>query len=125
MSAPSAEVVNLAAAFARFTETWSPRIVGELNGQHVKLARLHGEFVWHEHADADELFLVVRGTLRIRLDDRELTLGPGELTVIPRGVRHQPVAADEVWVLLFEPVGTISTGAATDDARTSPGAWLR
>lgn len=119
------DVVNLAAAFARFTETWSPRIVGELNGQHVKLARLAGEFVWHDHADADELFLVVRGTLRIRLEDRELVIGPGELTIIPRGVRHLPIADDEVWVLLLEPAGTVSTGAATDDPRTSTGTWLR
>lgn len=117
------EVVNLAAAFGRFTEAWSPRIVGELNGQHVKLARLVGEFVWHAHADADELFLVVRGALTIRLEDRDLTLGPGELTIIPRGVRHLPIADDEVWALLFEPAGTVSTGAA-HDPRTSTGTWL-
>ncbi|MBK9034672.1 MAG: cupin domain-containing protein [Myxococcales bacterium] len=121
----AAAVVDLAAAFAQIAEPWSPRIVGALNGQHVKLARLAGEFVWHDHADADELFLVVRGTLVIRLDDGDLTLGPGQLTIIPRGVRHLPVAVDEVWVLLFEPAGTVSTGAATDDPRTSTGAWLR
>lgn len=121
MTAPA--VVDLAAAFARIPEIWSPRIVGALNGQHVKLARLAGEFVWHDHADADELFLVVRGALTIRLEAGDLTLGPGQLTIIPRGVRHLPVAVDEVWVLLLEPAGTVSTGAE-DDARTSTGTWL-
>lgn len=117
------EVVNLAACFERFSERWSPKIVGELNGQLVKLAKLQGEFVWHEHAEQDELFLVVRGTLRIRLEDRELTLGEGEFTIIPRGVSHLPIAEHEVEVLLFEPKSTHSTGGV-EDARGSYGEWL-
>lgn len=117
------DVVNLKACFERFADHWSPKIVGEVNGQHVKLAKLKGEFVWHEHASEDELFLVVRGTLRIHFEERVLTLREGEFTIVPRGVRHLPVAAEEVWVLLFEPKGTVSTGAE-DDAKATEGVWL-
>jgi mannose-6-phosphate isomerase-like protein (cupin superfamily) len=117
------KVVSLAACFERFHDHWSPKIVGELNGQHVKLVKLKGEFVWHEHANEDELFLVVRGTLRIRLEDRELTLRPGELTIIPKGVRHLPIADEEVELILLEPVTTNSTGGV-DDPRSTAGTWL-
>ncbi|MEZ4383767.1 MAG: cupin domain-containing protein [Nannocystaceae bacterium] len=104
--------VNLAAALARFDAPWQPRIVGALNGQEVKVAKLRGEFVWHRHADADELFLVLRGSLRIELRDRTIALEEGEMVVIPRGVEHRPVADDEAHVLLFEPAGTVNTGDA-------------
>ena len=104
------DVVNLAQKFAQFSEHWSPRIVGELNGKHVKLARLLGEFVWHRHEHEDELFLVVQGRLAMRLRERTLELGPGEFCIVPRGVEHQPVAAQECLVLLFEPAGTLNTG---------------
>lgn len=97
--------------------------MGELNGQHVKLAKLKGEFVWHAHEHEDELFLVVKGTLRIRLEDRELTLRPGEFTIIPKGVRHLPIADEEVEVLLLEPANTNSTGGVAD-ARSTEGTWL-
>lgn len=109
--------VNLAEALARIDERWSPRIVAELNGQHVRLARLEGEFVWHHHAAEDELFLVLAGTLDLEFRDRTVTLGPGELIVVPRGVEHRPVARGEVHVLLFEPAGTLNTGNVRD-ART-------
>jgi mannose-6-phosphate isomerase-like protein (cupin superfamily) len=102
--------INIAAQLARFSEPWSPRIVGELNGQHVKLVKLKGEFVWHHHDEEDELFLVVKGRLRMRLRDREIVLDPGEFLIVPRGVDHLPVADDEVHVLLFEPVSTLNTG---------------
>jgi mannose-6-phosphate isomerase-like protein (cupin superfamily) len=102
--------VNLNEKLARFTDHWHPRIVGELNGQQVKVAKLSGEFVWHHHDDADELFLVLRGDLTIRLRDRDVRLGPGELFIVPRGVEHQPVADGEAHVLLFEPAGTLNTG---------------
>jgi mannose-6-phosphate isomerase-like protein (cupin superfamily) len=111
------EVVNLADKLARFTDHWSPRVVGELNGQQVKLAKLKGEFVWHHHEDADELFLVLKGRLVIQLRDGEVTLGPGEIFIVPSGIEHKPVAEDEVHVLLFEPSGTLNTGNVTD-ART-------
>ena len=104
------EVVNLGERLARFATHWDPKIVGELNGQHVKLAKLLGEFVWHHHADEDELFLVLRGRLEMHLRDRTLVVGEGEFVVVPRGVEHRPVAREEVHVLLFEPATTRNTG---------------
>ncbi len=102
--------VNLAEKLALFSEHWSPRVVGELNGQWVKLAKLKGEFVWHQHEHEDELFLVVKGRLVICFRDGEVTLNEGEFLIVPRGVEHQPVAAEEVEVLLFEPAATLNTG---------------
>jgi len=104
------EKVNLAEKFARFEERWSPRIVGELNGQLVKLVKLQGEFVWHHHEREDELFLVVAGEMTIELRDRTVRLGPGEFFIVPRGVEHRPVAEREAQVLLFEPKSTLNTG---------------
>ncbi|PSQ42484.1 mannose-6-phosphate isomerase [Halobacteriales archaeon QS_9_68_42] len=110
------EKVNLAEAFASFDEPWSPRLAGELNGQTVKLARAEGEFVWHSHEDADELFLVRSGELRIEFRDQsDMTLRPGEFLVVPRGVEHRPVAEEEAEILLFEPRGTTNTGDAETD----------
>lgn len=102
--------VNLASKFAQFAEHWSPKIVGELNGQLVKLAKLQGEFVWHSHENEDELFLVVKGQLTIRLRDRDIHLDEGEFFVVPRGVEHLPIAEEECHVLLFEPASTVNTG---------------
>ncbi len=102
--------IDLAEKLARFDERWSPRIVAELNGQHVKLAKLEGEFVWHSHAEEDELFLVLKGTLTIELRDGAVVLGPGQMAVVPRGIEHRPVADGEVHVMLFEPAGTVNTG---------------
>lgn len=107
--------VNLAAKFAQFTEQWSPKIVGQVNDMHVKLAKLQGEFVWHHHDDEDELFLVVKGRLTIRFRDRDIHLEEGEFLIIPRGVEHLPVAEEEAHVLLFEPAGTLNTGNVRDD----------
>lgn len=104
------ETVNVAAALARFDEHWSPRIAGELNGQQVKLAKLLGEFVWHHHEHEDELFLVVKGRLRMEFRDRVAWIGPGEFIIVPRGVEHRPCADEEVHVLLFEPASTLNTG---------------
>jgi len=106
--------VNLQQKLSRFDDHWSPRVVGELNGQHVKLAKLKGEFVWHHHENEDELFLVLQGRLVIQLRDRNITLDPGELFIVPRRVDHRPVAAGEVHVLLFEPAGTSNTGNVVD-----------
>jgi mannose-6-phosphate isomerase-like protein (cupin superfamily) len=102
--------VNLAEKLASFTDQWSPRIVAELNGQHVKLAKLQGEFVWHHHEHEDELFLVLRGTLRLQFREGETVLEPGEFAVVPRGVEHRPVADEEVELMLFEPATTLNTG---------------
>ena len=109
------EKVNLAEKFSRIDETWSPRIAGELNGQQVKLVKLKGEFVWHHHDHEDELFLVVRGRLTIRLPGEEFTLEAGEFFIVPRGIEHQPVAEEEAQVLLFEPAGTRNTGNVQDE----------
>jgi mannose-6-phosphate isomerase-like protein (cupin superfamily) len=117
------EVLNLAAAFGRFSEHWRPKIVGELNDSYVKLAKLHGEFVWHQHEHEDELFLVVKGRLLIRLRDRDLWLDEGEFVVIPKGVEHLPVAAEEVHVLLLEPKSTSNTGDVQSE-RTVAAEWL-
>lgn len=102
--------VNLAAKFALFSDRWSPKIVGELNGQMVKLVKLQGEFVWHKHDHEDELFLVVRGQLTLRLRDRQIDLSEGEFFIVPRGIEHQPVAENEAHVLLFERATTLNTG---------------
>lgn len=102
--------VNLRQKLALFDERWAPRIVGELNGQHVKLAKLEGEFVWHHHEVEDELFLVLSGRLEIELRDGSVLLEEGELFIVPRGVEHRPVAHGEVHVLLLEPATTRNTG---------------
>jgi mannose-6-phosphate isomerase-like protein (cupin superfamily) len=102
--------VNLAEKLSHFSDHWRPRVVGELNGQEVKLAKLQGDFVWHHHENADELFLVLEGRLRIQLRDRDITLDPGEFFIVPKGVEHKPVAEAEVHVLLFESAGTVNTG---------------
>lgn len=104
------KTIHLAEAFEAIRDCWKPAIAFELNGQEVRLAKLKGRFVWHSHEDADELFYVVRGSLRIRLREGDVVLKEGELTVVPRGVEHCPEADDEAWVLLFEPKGTLNTG---------------
>jgi len=109
------ERINLTDAFAQICRHWDPLIVGELNGQHVKCVKLLGEFVWHHHESEDELFLVHRGVLEMRLRDRTVTLSPGEFFIVPRGVEHQPVAREEVEVVLFEPAGTLNTGNVRDE----------
>lgn len=109
------EKVNLAEMFARFADHWSPRVVGDLNGQQVKLVKFRGPFVWHHHDAEDELFLVVRGSFRMEFRDRSVTLEAGEFLIVPRGVEHRPVADEEVEVLLFEPASTLNTGSAGGD----------
>jgi mannose-6-phosphate isomerase-like protein (cupin superfamily) len=119
------ERINLAEKLALFSSHWDPKIVAELNGQHVKLVKFRGEFVWHHHEHEDELFLVVRGSFRMQLRDREVPLREGELFVVPRGIEHRPVADEEVSVLLFEPASTLNTGNASESDKTvaRPG-WI-
>ncbi len=107
--------VNLAEKFGRFADHWSPKVVGEINDMHVKLVKLKGEFIWHHHDSEDELFLVIKGRLLMRLRDREVWVEPGELIIVPRGVEHQPVAAEEVHVLLLEPKTTLNTGNVVNE----------
>lgn len=102
--------VNLQQKFALFAEHWTPKIVGELNGQQVKLAKLKGEFVWHKHDHEDELFFVVSGILKMELRDKTILIHPNEFLIVPRGVEHRPVADEEVLVMLFEPASTLNTG---------------
>jgi len=114
----SPDKVNLAEKLAAIRDHWNPRVVCDLNGQQVKLVKFLGEFVWHKHDHEDELFLVVRGQMKMELRGRTVTVGPGELIVIPRGTEHRPVADEEVECLLFEPGTTLNTGDAVGDPRT-------
>ena len=109
------EKVNLSQKFSLFSDYWSPKIAGDINDSHVKLVKLKGEFVWHHHEQEDELFLVVKGKLLIKLRDQDISLDEGEFVIIPRGVEHCPVAEDEVHVLLLEPKTTLNTGNTRND----------
>jgi mannose-6-phosphate isomerase-like protein (cupin superfamily) len=112
MDGQAIEKVNLAEKLALFSAHFEPKIVGELNGQHVKLVKVLGPFVWHHHEDEDELFLVVKGRFDMEFRDRTITLEEGEILVVPRGVEHRPVAHEEAHILLFEPAATLNTGSA-------------
>jgi mannose-6-phosphate isomerase-like protein (cupin superfamily) len=112
--------VNLTEKFAAFTEHWRPKIVGELNGQEVKLVKFKGEFVWHHHEDADEMFLVWRGQMRVEFRDQAVELAPGEFLIVPRSIEHRTVAEEETEVVLFEPAATRNTGNVSDDRFTAP-----
>ena len=107
--------VDIAERLSLFSEHWSPKVVARLNDYEVKLVKVKGEFVWHRHEDTDELFLVVEGRLTIQLRDGDVTLGPGQLFVVPRGVEHRPVAEGEVCAMLIEPTGVVNTGDAGGD----------
>jgi mannose-6-phosphate isomerase-like protein (cupin superfamily) len=117
------DAVNLRDKFNLFDEFWSPRIAGELNDSYVKLAKLRGEFIWHHHDDEDELFLVVKGRLLIKLRDRDIWLEEGEFGIIPKGVEHKPVAEQEVHVVLIEPKSTVNTGNVESE-RTVSDQWV-
>lgn len=118
------EKINLNAKFNLFNEFWSPHIVGELNGQYVKLAKLKGEFMWHSHANEDELFWVVKGTLRIELKDRSITLNEGEFYIVPKGIEHKPIADEEAHVILIEPKSTEQTGGIESNLLAEQQPWL-
>lgn len=107
--------VNLSEKLSSIDEYWSPKIVGELNGQQVKVVKLKGSFVWHHHENEDELFLVLKGILKIHLKDKTVQLNEGEFFIVPKGVEHKPAADDEVHLLLFEPAGTLNTGNITNE----------
>jgi mannose-6-phosphate isomerase-like protein (cupin superfamily) len=111
--------VNVDEKLALFSDHWRPKIVGELNGQHVKLVKFKGPFVWHLHENEDEMFLVVHGRFRIEFRDRNVELGEGEFLIVPRGVEHRPVADEEVSVMLFEPATTLNTGNVHDAEKTA------
>lgn len=112
--------INLEQKFAAFSEHWRPKLVAELNGQEVKLVKIQGEFPWHSHADADELFLCLKGRFRMELRDEVHAVEAGEMFVVPRGVEHRPVAEEEAEILLFEPAGVVNTGEVVDERFTAP-----
>jgi mannose-6-phosphate isomerase-like protein (cupin superfamily) len=116
--------INLAHKLSLFSTYWDPKIVGELNGQHVKLVKLKGAFVWHQHETEDEMFLVIRGRLNIEFRESTVTLAEGELLIVPHGVEHRPVAEEEVHVLLFEPASTLNTGNVQGDRTVARPEWI-
>jgi mannose-6-phosphate isomerase-like protein (cupin superfamily) len=118
------EKITLAEKLAKFSAHWSPKIIAELNGQHVKLVKFQGPFVWHQHEHEDELFYVVRGSFTMEFRDRVVELNAGDLLVVPRGTEHRPVAAEEVEVMLFEPASTVNTGTAGGEKTVAQPDWI-
>ena len=109
------QVINLKEKFSLFNETWSPKLVGELNGQHIKVSKIKGEFIWHKHDDADEMFLVIKGSINIEMRNETVTLNEGEFFIVPKGVEHKPFAENEAHLMLFEPAGTKNTGEVDNE----------
>lgn len=116
--------VNIAQKLSLFSEHWKPKVVAELNGQHVKLVKFQGPFLWHRHDGEDELFLAWKGRFRMEFRDREVWLGEGEFLVVPRGVEHRPVAEKEAQVLLFEPASTLNTGDVQSERTVRDLEWI-
>ncbi len=118
------KIVNLTDKFSLVKDQWDPKVIAQLNDYHLKIAKIQGEFVWHSHPETDEMFLVVDGYLTIHLRDRQLTLAPGELCIIPRGFEHKPAAVEECQILMIEPAGTINTGDAGGDRTVQEVEWI-
>ncbi|OUS09900.1 mannose-6-phosphate isomerase [Nonlabens dokdonensis] len=116
--------INLKEKLDLFQEQWTPKIIGELNGQHVKLAKLEGEFIWHDHKNEDELFYVIKGQLILELRDQTITLNEGEMYIVPKGVEHKPIAKEEVHVLLFEPAMIKHTGEVEHELTKDKLDWI-
>ena len=120
----SYQAINLQNKFAKFTEPWSPKVVAEMNDYQFKLSKLEGDFVWHNHASTDETFLVIEGQLRIDFRDGSVTLGPGEMFVVPRGVEHKPYAENEVKLMIIEPRGVLNTGEQGGHLTAKNDVWI-
>ncbi|MFB0902799.1 MAG: cupin domain-containing protein [Nonlabens sp.] len=118
------KAINLKEKLSLFKEQWTPKIIGELNGQQVKLAKLQGEFVWHDHKNEDELFYVIKGQLLIELKDKIITLNEGDLYIVPRGVAHKPIAHEEVHIMLFEPASIEHTGNVQHEITKEKLDWI-
>ncbi len=116
--------VNLAEKFALFSEHWTPKIIAELNDYQIKIVKVVGDFVWHDHSDTDEFFLVIEGTLFIEFEDETMELNAGELYVVPKGVQHRPYALEECKVMLIEPRGVVNTGEEESDLTASNDVWI-
>jgi mannose-6-phosphate isomerase-like protein (cupin superfamily) len=118
------QVINLSKKFSLFNEQWTPKIVGELNGQQIKLAKVQGEFVWHNHQEEDELFFVVQGKLNIAFKDKTVELNAGEMLIVPKGVEHKPFAEEEVLLMLFEPAQIKHTGEVKHELTKDQNEWI-
>ena len=118
------KAINLAEKFDMFTDRWQPKVVAEMNDYQFKLSNVEGEFVWHDHKDTDETFVVIEGNLRIDFRDGSVQLGPGEMFVVPRGVEHKPVAESEVKLMIIEPRGVLNTGHAGGERTAQNGVWI-
>lgn len=116
---PNLDKITLRSKYDLVDDYWHPRIIGELNGQYVKIAKIKGEFVWHDHANEDELFFVVQGRFRMEFRDRTVFLAEGDMLIVPRGVEHRPVADEECWIMLFEPAETLHTGTVQSERTVS------
>ncbi len=116
--------INIAEKFAQFSERWSPKIIAQMNDYHFKLVRFQGEFVWHDHKDTDEVFIVLEGEMTIRFRDGDISVKKGELFVIPKGIEHETSAKDECHAMLVEPVGTVNTGDAGGEKTAPSDAWI-
>ena len=118
------EKISLQEKFSKFSELWSPKIIGEINDSVVKIGKLKGEFLWHAHENEDEMFYVFKGELTVKLREKDIVLNEGECVIIPRGAEHMPVAEDEVWVMMIEPKGTLNTGNAESDRTVADPEWI-
>lgn len=116
--------VNIEEKLSKFSEHWSPKIIAQMNDYHFKLAKVQGEFIWHDHPETDEVFLVIQGQLNILFRDGQVTLNEGEIYVVPKGVEHRPVADEECHILLIEPAGTINTGNIVDEKTAAADIWI-
>ena len=119
-----AMTINIAEKFAKFSEQWSPKVIAQLNDYHVKIAKIQGEFVWHSHAETDELFWVIDGKMRIDFRDGHVTLQSGELCVVPKNIEHKPYAEQECQILMLEPAGTVNTGDSGGDMTIHEAPWI-
>jgi mannose-6-phosphate isomerase-like protein (cupin superfamily) len=118
------QIVNLKDKLSKFSEHWSPKIIAQMNDYHFKLAKVQGEFVWHDHPETDEVFLVIQGKLELLFRDGKVALHEGELYVVPKGIEHKPVAEEECHILLIEPAGTINTGNVVDEKTAPHNIWI-
>jgi mannose-6-phosphate isomerase-like protein (cupin superfamily) len=109
------EKINLQEKFKLFNELWSPKLVGQVNGMHVKLVKIEGDFIWHSHETEDEMFFVTQGRLTMRFRDKNVVLTPGEFIIVPHGVEHMPSCEEQTWIMLFEPASTVNTGTEASD----------
>jgi len=116
--------INLQEKLSKFSEHWSPRIIAQMNDYHFKLAKVQGEFVWHDHPETDEMFLVLKGRLEIHLRDGVVTLNEGEMYIVPNGVEHKPVAENECHIMLIEPAGTVNTGNVVNERTAENDVWI-